>query len=77
MYEDRVPLKAVELILLRFGLLSTAILCWNVATNLWETGDTTRQVITVILCLVCYLVGFALLIALAVAFCIYSQYDRI
>jgi hypothetical protein len=53
MYEDRVPLKAVELILLRFGLLSTAILCWNVATNLWETGDTARQVITVILCLVC------------------------
>src|SRR5688572_13699957 len=90
MSQQRIPIKVVELLLLRLGLLSTAILCWNAATLVWEAGNPTHDTISIVLPLLCYITGFVLLIlavvkphlyaipvALIIVFCAYLQFDRI
>jgi|GEM_PF-1169717 len=58
-------LEQLETFLVRLGLAGAAVLCFYVATTLWETGDITRQPSSLALMIAASIVGFGLLVAAA------------
>ncbi|MEO8607156.1 MAG: tetratricopeptide repeat protein [Chloroflexota bacterium] len=56
-------LEQVERFLVRLGLIGGAVLCFYVATMLWESADVVRQTFSLVLVIVAYLVAFGLIIA--------------
>jgi len=63
--QPHISFDQAERFLVRLGLVGGAVLCFYIATTLWETGDIVRQPFSLILVLVSYLLAFGLLIAAA------------
>ena len=55
----------LQTFLVRLGLIGGAVLCFYVATTLWESGDIVRQPSSLALVLGFYIVAFGLLVAAA------------
>jgi tetratricopeptide (TPR) repeat protein len=56
-----------EILILRFGLVCSALLCWGAATLLWTSGNMTTQPLSVGLAIANYAVSFILILLAALA----------
>jgi uncharacterized membrane protein/Tfp pilus assembly protein PilF len=63
--QPTLSLPQVENLLVRLGLIGGAVLCFYVATMLWESADVVRQSSTLVLVIAAYLIAFGLIIAAA------------
>lgn len=60
-----ISIDQLQSFLVRLGLIGGAVLCFYVATTLWESGDIVRQPFSLALVIVSYLLAFGLLVAAA------------